>query len=907
MKAKKSRYILRSIFIAASFFVLGDAQGKLNMIGKTKKNVHKKVLENGLTVLVREEHSVPKVSVQLWYNVGAKDEKDGEKGIAHLIEHMIFKGTDKLSESDINVTAHKLSASCNAFTSYDYTGYLFNLPTHNWQHVLPIMADCMLNASFKDEHLNSEMKAVIQELKMNRDNYTRSLIFDMIGAIFPDHPYHYPLIGYKQDLWAVSGADLKKFYQKHYMPNNATLVVVGDVKTDEVFKLAEEYFGEIPANRSYQKEDFYHNKDVASHSVTLYRDVQQPVAIIAYAIPGAHADKGHLVDVAELILGSGKSSRLYKKIVDELHLATSLSVGSFGLFDHGVFFVIFEPKDIASISEIERVVQQEMDDLAKKGPELREVERSIKQARMQFYSTLENTEKQAYAIGQNYLALGDEEYIFNYLDQAPAVIAKGVKDLAAQYFRVSLMHKGLVAPLPEQDKDLWANVQQASDELDNDILSARVRETHVEGPRYAQEVEPGVPGSFAFPKPQEFTLDNGLKVLYHNNPNTPKINVILELRAKHYFDPQDKQGLINFMSSLLSEGTENYTAAEFADAMESRGMGFSVTSGGISMSMLSADFEKGLELLEEVVSRAAFDEQEVEKVRAQIISAIKSFWDEPKAFSGQLIKQAIYKGHPYSKDALGTAEVISKITRDDLVSCYKQFVSPSGARIAIVGDISGYNMRAVLEKTMGKWHGPAVDALQYPALNPITSNAINYPINRDQVVLAFAGLSIDRKHPDYDKLVLFDQIFGGGVLNSMHSRLFRLREQSGLFYTINGSLVSNVTEEPGMVMVKTIVSLDRLKEAEDVILKTIDTVANKVEEQEFAEAKQAILNSLAYNFESNGSIANAFLFLDKYTLPKDYFDVRAKALEKVTIADMQAAVKKYLDRNKLLTFRVGRV
>ncbi|MFC1842431.1 M16 family metallopeptidase, partial [Candidatus Dependentiae bacterium] len=170
--------------------------------------VQKRVLSNGMTVLVREVHNIPKVSMQVFYNVGSKDEKTGEKGIAHLIEHMVFKGTDKLSEMDINATMHKLSGTSNAFTSYDYTGYLFNLPTQHWKEAFPIMAECMTNCAFKDDHLNSEMKAVIQEMKMYRDDYTRHLVFEMLTLIFPDHPYHYPIIGHKQDLYNVRGKDL---------------------------------------------------------------------------------------------------------------------------------------------------------------------------------------------------------------------------------------------------------------------------------------------------------------------------------------------------------------------------------------------------------------------------------------------------------------------------------------------------------------------------------------------------------------------------------------------------------------------------------------------------------------------------------------------------------------------------
>ena len=160
------------------------------------RRVVKHTLSNGMTVLVLPEHRIPKVSLQLWYNVGSRDEKAGERGLAHLVEHMIFKGTTNLSESDINLIVQKLSGYCNAFTSHDYTGYLFDFPSQHWHEALSMMSDCMRNCTFKEEFLQSELKAVIQELKMYNDDYHSTLLESLVEAIFPDHPYHYPVIGY---------------------------------------------------------------------------------------------------------------------------------------------------------------------------------------------------------------------------------------------------------------------------------------------------------------------------------------------------------------------------------------------------------------------------------------------------------------------------------------------------------------------------------------------------------------------------------------------------------------------------------------------------------------------------------------------------------------------------------------
>jgi len=314
-----------------------------------------------------------------------------------------------------------------------------------------------------------------------------------------------------------------------------------------------------------------------------------------------------------------------------------------------------------------------------------------------------------------------------------------------------------------------------------------------------------------------------------------------------------------------------------------------------------------LELLKEVITRATFDKKEVEKVRAQLLADIKNFWDDPKSFAGQIVRETIYKGHPYSKDTLGKAEIISKIKRTDLVDFYQKFISPDGAKIAIVGDLKKWNMKEVLSKTLGSWQGPKVESVVFPELEKTKASEVDYPINRDQVVLCFAGLSIDRKSPDYDKCLLFDQIFGFGALGSMNSRLFELRERTGLFYTISGTLLANADEQPGMLVVKTIVSLDRLKEAEQAIQKTIDTVADTLTPQELKEAKLAVLNSLMYNFESNSAIARAFLFLDKYNLPVTFFDQRAQDLAGITLDQVKETVKGLLKHDALLKLRVGRV
>jgi len=873
----------------------------------TQGPVKKYVLKNGMTVLVRPIHTVPKVSVQLWYDVGSRDEQDKERGIAHLIEHMMFKGTKKLSETDINFVTHMLSGNTNAFTGHDFTGYLFNFPTQHWQEAFTLLADCMKNSTFKEDMLSSEMQAVIQEIKLYRDRYTRSLVDEIIGAIFADHPYHHPIIGYKQDLWSVRSDDLKAFYKKHYLPNNAALVVVGDVDADEVVALAEEKFGSIPADPNYKKVEHYFTQDIISKSVTLYRDIKQPEVIYTFVVPGAKEKKDHILELIARILGKGKGSRLYKKLINKEKLVTSVSAATEELFDHGMLFVIVEPKKIEDVDAIEKIIHEEVQDIIANGVTDAELTRATKQTEMDLYDAFEDFEHQAFEIGKHFLASGDPNYLFNFLSQPVEELKKEIVDLLKLYVRPTVTHKGFVLPLPESEKQAWAKLQEESDAGDKKILTEHVRTTEVEPPKYAHTVKVKDPVVFDYPKATTSILENGLKVLFAANKNTPKIDVILDLKAKHYFEPEDMQGLSQFVSKMLMEGTKKYSGEQLADMIEQRGISLSPYPGGIAMSVLKEDLPFGLEMLHELLTSATFNEAEMEKVREQLLARIKNFWDEPHYFGGQLVKEEVYKGHPYHKNSIGTLKSIQSITKKDLKEFYQKNMSPRGARLAIVGDIGEYNIEQEVKKYLGSWQGDEIVEPEYPKLFPMQGQEINYPINRDQVFLKFAGLSVDRKHPDYDKLLLFDQIFSGGALGSMNSRLFLLREQSGLFYTIGGSFISGANEQPGMMTVQTIVSLDRLEEAEKAIKKTIEQAPDTLTEAELKEAKLAVVNSLIDNFTSSYGIANVFLFLDRFNYAADYFDKRTERLKKVSLNEVKDAAKRVLASNKLLTLRVGRV
>lgn len=878
------------------------AAGGRNMF--IKGQIFKKILLNGLTILVDPVATLPKVSIELLYKVGSREEESGEKGLAHLIEHMIFKGTQRLSESDINVITHKLSGYTNAFTSHDATSYVFSFPAWNWKEGLVMLSDCMQNARFDEQMLNSELKAVIQELKMYNDRYAGILVDQMLSLMFHDHPYHYPIIGFKQDLWNLNRDTLYNFYKKHYVPNNAILVVVGAVDPEDVFKEAEKLFGSIPASPTYSKKEHYHGKDLISKNVTLYRDVKHSICILGTLLPGAVEGKQYVYDVLCSVLAGGKSSRLVKRLVDELQLVSEIDTFCYDLMDGSPFFIYMEPYDIDSLDRIKSIIHEEIEKIIQEGVTQEEIKSASHKVKVNIAALLESYNKRASAIAKGYMESEDEYHIFKYADYPTENLSAEIQETLVKYFSPSMMHQGLVLPMNESDKERWLDLQTLSDKEDSRILDGRDRYTEVEGPRAAYDLTVNEPSPFNFIKSQQATLSNGIKFFYHNNTSLPTVSIIVSFKARIEYDSERLPGLYTFMTEMLLEGSKNYPGTTIAQEFEKYGMMLSLEPGYWVLTLLQEDLPKGLELLNELLHNVEFDAAAIEKVRSQMITELKMFWDDPMSFAGQLIVDEIYKGHPYSKNAHGTFESLETITADDLKEFYKKVITSDGARIGAVGDFSSYNVCQLFESTIGTFKGESIVPVIYPALQKFVPQTITHPINRDQIVLAYVRPSITRLDHRYELFLIFEQIFAG---SSMSSRLFDLRERTGLFYTIHGSLTAHADEQPGMFIVKTIVSKNQLEEAERMIKNTIDTVVDTLTEEDLHDAKEVVINAQINNFSSNKRIAATFLSLDRYNFPPDYFDTLAQRINGITLDQVKSVVKELLQTKEMTTFKVGRV
>lgn len=877
-------------------------------LSSPKFKIFKQELKNGMTVLVRPVRHIPRVEVHVWYNVGSKDEGHRERGMAHLIEHMIFKGTKNLTESDINIVCQKLTGDANAFTSQDYTCYTFRLPSHVWEIGLEILADCMQHATFNPQMLSSELKAVIEELKMYREDFQGTLLEHMISSLFTQHPYQNPIIGSKFDLAELERDSLYSFYKKHYHPANAILVVTGDVDPDEAFKAAERYFKNISSPADYRKDTFHFQDDLVTQTTVLRRPVTSPWYSYLYKIPGFADSQNHLIDMATLILATGRSSRLYKRLVNKEQVALDVECSAYDFFEKGIFCIGVWPANGRSSTEIEAIINEEIAHLTNEAVEDWEFIAAKKRTQIDFTSLLESVEKQAFVVGNAYLATRNVHFIEEYLENVQKVTKKQLQEFFKAYLEPSSQHKGYLLPTEPHDLKKLAQLQAESEKLEKSILKKHKRTKPVEPARWAHKINVSPLSTFSYPKPKTFVLSNGLEVIYHHNPLVPQVISILSFKSNYLYETAEQAGIFNLLLHSLTDSTEKYDAQAFAQMLEMEGISIGAGTDGVMMRCLSSDLAKGFSIMHHMITAPSFHKKTLDKIRQQVLNDLEELWDSPIDFVDQIAKEMVYQSHPYHKNPLGSKKSVLSIEKNDLQDAYKRFISPHGAVLVVVGDLSKISLEELAKKHFGTWKGPEVPNLVYPSLPPFSPQTLHVPLDRDQVVLGFAAPSIARADADYNALALLDIIVTGGVYASPSSRLFQLRERSGLFYVIGGSLIQGSRQQPGMSFIKTIVASEKVNFAKKTILDTIDLVGKKgISQDEFQNAKNLLFASSVELFETNAHMAHTFLFLKKLNLSFNLFDKQGEILSILKLDDVNKIARRYCNKALMSTIEIGRV
>lgn len=874
-----------------------------------KESIKKVILDNGMKVLVYRTSQVPKVLVQIAYDVGSGVEESGERGLAHLIEHMIFKGTQKLSESDIDAIARKYGADFNAFTAKDMTSYYFEVNKNNWKPFVELLADCMSNARFDEQHLASEMKTVIQELRMLEDNYWRWMFHKACELVYPsNHPYHHPIIGYKEDLMALSAEKLRAFYEKYYHPHKATLFIVGDVDMDEAVEVARMHFDFIPnGDKEPGKMIPDGSIDLASQVNRIYKDIKKELQGFYWKIPGLKSGSQVVTSVVEGILGQGEGSILYRRLVDEEKVATSVQVGSIQLKESGILFVLVEPKEGCSF-KCKVTVTGELTELIKKGVDSHALIKVVRKKEREFFSMLENPRSLTYEWIQSFFATDDEFDLFKRVDEFYRIDEAMVKKFIQTNLDPFLINELKVLPLPPDKKEQWLENKKRSDAADAAILQKFVRTEPVEEPLFASFMPDPKPLNFSFPQPDRVVvLDNGLKIILRksNAQPLPLIYTTCRFNQASYFSMAKEGVAMSVMMSMLMEKSVGFSKTENVDCFELHGAGYAFDSSGARLATTNVDYLPVLKCLFHVLTMPEFEREALEKIKEIFIDSYKRRKDSPQAVAVRLLKSMVYKKHPYGWDFDDAIELVEGLSLSNLQKLHTTYVSPANMTVVVSGDFELDRMEAMIKEVFGRWHGAPVEEVKVGkgAFEP--GERRDYPMLRDQVVLLLGQLSpIDIYHSDRIPLKLINFI----CFHSLGSYLFKLREQTGLFYVASGGWGESATKVHGFDYLYALLSPDKLDLAQTALKELVDQVGRDgVLAGELDDARQWTLKGLIDLVSSNGAVARTLGTLDEFGLGFDYYDKALGRVQTITIDELNEICKKHFNSKRLARIRVGRV
>ncbi len=869
-------------------------------------NVFKKKLANGLTILIQPMNNFPRVDIQLWYHTGSKHEDNHEKGMAHFIEHMLFKGTQKLSEVDINLITHKLSGYSNAFTSQDYTSYVFRFPSNVWQQSLTLLADCMTHARFDQEMMKSEVSAVIEELRMYRDDYQSEALENLTSALFPLHPYHYPIIGSAFHLSKLTQRDLLHFYTKHYGPNNATLVIVGDIDTENAFLQAQKAFEHIPNTAQEKKPLPPIEPQLTQQTTTLYRDVNQPWSCFVYLTPSIQTDLHPLADLIALILAGDKNAPLYKRLVIQEGLASDIECFPYGMVEQGMLCISVYIYNASDRTRIGTIITEEIAQL-KKVLTSNHLTGAKKRMQLDFTFLIEQSEKRATFIGTHFVGSNNDQALSSYMDMIENYSLSDIYSFIDSWLNPLAQHATHVMPLPENQVDKLIAIQKKTAEFEHHLLAQNKRTSQMEQGQFVETLSTPIQPTFKFPQIEEQILSNGLSVIMHHNPHVPHIYTILNFKANSYYDSENQQGLFLLLLQLMTHETGLHQAEDFQALLQAEGIFLYNSFDSIKMYCLSHDLSKALSRLLEVVTHISQNEESISFLKKKQQSDLADFWDSPSSLVDQLAREHIYNGDTFYKNPLGTNETISQLNLSAVHEHFKRVITPQESSLIIIGDLSKENTQLLVDQTLGQWQGPPPPELPTLSTQHKSIN-LHHEINRDQTVLAFTAPTLSSvQDKDYYPLLLLDIILMGGGGASSHYRLFDLREQTGIFYTIEGSFLYGNGIRPSISLIKTIVTPEQTEQAQELIQNLLlDVYTNGVTLKEFEMAKNILLSSSVELFETNSSTAHTLLFLKKCMLPLNLFDKQGALLTILRHEDVNEAAKKFCNPSLFSVITVGR-
>lgn len=888
-------------------------------------------LDNGLRVIVHEDRKAPVVAVSVWYRVGSKHEPKGKTGFAHLFEHLMFNGSENAPGDFFEPLQQVGATDSNGTTNVDRTNYFETVPTGALDRALFLESDRMghLLGAVTQEKLDNQ-RGVVQNEKRQGDNNPYGLLrYEIFENLFPKgHPYHHSTIGSMADLNSASLDDVKKWFTDNYGPNNAVLVLAGDVDVATAKAKVQNWFGDIPRGPEITAPQ----TSVPTLPAPLAKEVKDliptPRIYRMWAIPGLNDAEAVPLQMATAVLGGLSSSRLDNAMVRTDPVAVSVAAFAQSFEDAGILIVQADVKPGTDVAAVGKKLDEEIAKFLATGPTTDELQRA---AASYLGGTIAGLESvggfggKAVTLAEGALYSNDPAYYKVELDR----MAKSTPEQVAAVARKWMSRPAFSLTYTPGERT------EGGENRGGAVTAGKVTEA-VAPDRYWNpalgDIGPdtgiGAAASIAdrsqlpavadltaldFPAIERTKLKNGVEVVFARRTTVPTVNVAVSFDAGYAADPHSALGTQSLMLSLMDEGTTNLNSIAFAEAKERLGAQIDATANAdetvFSMFALKPNLGASLSLLADYIRNPAFDAKELERVRAQQLNRLKAELNNPNAIAARLMAPMLYGAdHPYGipPSGLGDAKAVETATRDQLAAFHSAWIRPDNARIFVVGDTTLAEVKKQLDSTLGAWKAPKT-------AKPVKNFDIAIPAPQPRIVLfdrpkspqsvIVAGKVLDAKGgDDLEVLRSANDIFGGNFLSRFNTNL---RETKGWSYGVR-SRISGETDRLSWVAVAP-VQADRTGDSIKELQKDLKSfLADKgVTKEELERTINGSVRELPGSFETSADVLAGLRQIVKFGRPDNYYETLPATYEAMTTAEIDAAARKALSTDDLVYVVVG--
>lgn len=879
----------------------------------------KYVLPNGLTLVVHEDRSDPVVHVDVTYHVGSAREEIGKSGFAHFFEHMMFQGSDHVKDEEHFKIVTEAGGTLNGSTNRDRTNYYQTVPANQLEKMLWLEADRMgfLLDAVTQKKFEIQRSTVKNERGQNYDNRPYGLAGETAARnLYPyGHPYSWLTIGYVEDLNRVDVNDLKNFFLRWYGPNNATVTIGGDVKTADVVKLVEKYFGSIPRGPEVKKVEVpaaVLEKDRYVSYVDNY--ARLPLLTITYpTVPNYHPDMAALACLAQ-VMGQGNTSLLYQMMVKPQH-ALQASAGSQLSELAGEFTFRVTPYQGKSLAEMEKLVRAALDSFEKRGVTDEDINKFRGAAEAQYINGLQSVSGKVTQLAAFQTFTGNPNMIGDLLKRFSSVTKEDVLRVFNQYIKNK--HAVVLSVLTKGAENLLA----AADNYKIDSTQYKAPDYGYAGLKYAKPKDNfarnKIPGNGPNPvvKVPAFwkkTLTNGIKTIGTENNEVPVVTVTLTMPGGHLLQAKEtsKVGLAAMFADMMNEDTKNYTAEQFNMELQKLGSSIRVNSGTdeitFTVQSLKKNLDKTIELLEERLFNPKFAEATFKRVQRQNIAQLRQAKSQPAFVATAVMAKVNYGAdNILAMDQSGTETTLNNITLQDIQNYYDNYITSENARVVVVGDIKESEILpklALLDKLpKKKVEIPKIDVTPKP-IDKSQIYLVDVPkAAQTEFRVGYAtGLKYDATG-EYYKAGLMNYALGGGF----NSRLnLNLREDKGWTYGARSTF--DADDYTGEFEFSSGIKAEATDSALAEVIKELKNFeANGIRNDELAFMKSAIGQRDALRYETGPQKAQFIARMLKYNLPPNYVEMQNKMLQSMTKKEIDALAKKWIKPEKLNMLLVG--